>query len=474
MRIRLTLFTMAGCMSLVNLLVASSYAQPLLKVDFGLSGNPSPVQAGFTGVSGDVSETTHFENVGPYTVALDGQGFFSSGGGAANIAAGVRNLYRDYFYNNSTLNGEGIILGLGGFEANKIYDVTLWSYDSDQIFTPTPTSWSPFGDTSGTSGAIENFATPYPSSLANFSTTLQVATTTGLLELFGTTTGGSGGTRLNAVTVKDGETNLLALDFGRAGQPPSPTQATYTGIGGLVSDPVISQTVGALTVSLEGQGFFSTTSINADLIDPAVRDFHRDYYYNNSITPGEGIELTIDGVTPNTDYDLTLWSYDADNFSSTHTTWNPTGATTGTTGAITNIQEPYPLAIGEYSTKIRVRSTTASLQVFGTTTEGTGGTRLNGFELNVATAGVDGDYNDNGTVDAADYVVWRDNVGSTTTLPNDPTGGTIGQTQYNTWQTNFGLSSSGASVIAASVPEPAGLLIVLCVGAVTIRYTYRR
>ena len=37
---------------------------------------------------------------------------------------------------------------------------------------------------------------------------------------------------------------------------------------------------------------------------------------------------------------------------------------------------------------------------------------------------VAGDYNDNGVVDAADYVVWR-NAGAAATLPNDPTPGTV-------------------------------------------------
>ena len=50
----------------------------------------------------------------------------------------------------------------------------------------------------------------------------------------------------------------------------------------------------------------------------------------------------------------------------------------------------------------------------------------------VVVAGVAGDYNDDGTVDAADYVIWRKHQGTTNTLPNDPTGGMIGTAQYNT------------------------------------------
>jgi hypothetical protein len=60
-----------------------------------------------------------------------------------------------------------------------------------------------------------------------------------------------------------------------------------------------------------------------------------------------------------------------------------------------------------------------------------------------------GDYNDNNLVDAADYVVWRQNVGSGITLPNDANGGTIGAVHYNFWRVNFANSAAGSAV-----PEP--------------------
>ena len=49
-----------------------------------------------------------------------------------------------------------------------------------------------------------------------------------------------------------------------------------------------------------------------------------------------------------------------------------------------------------------------------------------------------GDYNNNGVVDAADYVVWRNNQGTSNALPNDPIGGMIGAAQYNQWRAHFG------------------------------------
>ena len=61
------------------------------------------------------------------------------------------------------------------------------------------------------------------------------------------------------------------------------------------------------------------------------------------------------------------------------------------------------------------------------------------------------DYNGNGIVDAADYVVWRKGVGIESTQEN-----------YNHWRTNFGRTAGGSSASNMPVPEPsAALLLVL-------------
>ncbi len=55
---------------------------------------------------------------------------------------------------------------------------------------------------------------------------------------------------------------------------------------------------------------------------------------------------------------------------------------------------------------------------------------------------VAGDYNNDGTVDAADYAVWRKNVGLANTLPNNSESGTVGQSLYDLWRQNFGRTST--------------------------------
>lgn len=85
-----------------------------------------------------------------------------------------------------------------------------------------------------------------------------------------------------------------------------------------------------------------------------------------------------------------------------------------------------------------------------------------------------GDYNQDGKVDAADYVVWRNSLGSTTELAanGDDTGasaGVVDQADYVVWKNNFGVGTTSASLSSPSnVPEPctAGLLLA-AIGWVT-------
>jgi hypothetical protein len=65
--------------------------------------------------------------------------------------------------------------------------------------------------------------------------------------------------------------------------------------------------------------------------------------------------------------------------------------------------------------------------------------------------GLLGDYNSNGTVDAADYVIWR-NGGPLQNEGASP--GTIDQEDYGFWRSRFGMGAGLAAGGAAAVPEP--------------------
>jgi hypothetical protein len=77
--------------------------------------------------------------------------------------------------------------------------------------------------------------------------------------------------------------------------------------------------------------------------------------------------------------------------------------------------------------------------------------------------GVLGDYNDDGSVDAVDYAVWRNNLGVAITLPNEgATPGIVTIEDYNIWKENYGMTAgSGSLATSYAVPEPQSLLITL-------------
>jgi hypothetical protein len=83
---------------------------------------------------------------------------------------------------------------------------------------------------------------------------------------------------------------------------------------------------------------------------------------------------------------------------------------------------------------------------------------------NLSPVPLSGDFNADGTVDAADYTVWRDNVGSNFDLNGNGNEdgdslGVVDEADYATWKSNFGSAGSGST--SAAVPEPSTLLLAL-------------
>jgi hypothetical protein len=69
-----------------------------------------------------------------------------------------------------------------------------------------------------------------------------------------------------------------------------------------------------------------------------------------------------------------------------------------------------------------------------------------------------GDYNNDGVTDAADYTVWRDRLGETTSLVNDQTIGSVDQIDYAWWRRGYSRAASSSAAFAIPEPTAAALL----------------
>jgi len=89
------------------------------------------------------------------------------------------------------------------------------------------------------------------------------------------------------------------------------------------------------------------------------------------------------------------------------------------------------------------------------------------------------DYNGNGVVDAADYVLWRNANGTMVPPGQSPDGtgdGFVNTADYDFWRSRFGLASgsgSGGSASTSQVPEPMTFSL-LAIGALAFSLTFCR
>ena len=80
-------------------------------------------------------------------------------------------------------------------------------------------------------------------------------------------------------------------------------------------------------------------------------------------------------------------------------------------------------------------------------------------------AAAPGDFNNNGTVDAADYTIWRDTQGSTTDLRADGNGDRqVNEFDYAIWKSLFGTAYNDGPGVGATVPEPTSALYLAVAG----------
>ncbi len=82
----------------------------------------------------------------------------------------------------------------------------------------------------------------------------------------------------------------------------------------------------------------------------------------------------------------------------------------------------------------------------------------------VTPAGIPGDFDNSGAVDAADYVVWRKHLGEATEAALNGHGdglNGVDSGDYTLWRAHYGAPPGSGALAGASVPEPSSLLLLV-------------
>ena len=260
--------------------------------------------------------------------------------------------------------------------------------------------------------------------------------------------------------------NLVAVyDFG-ADVSSSDTHLDSDASDFVLGVPILHSTISS-TLRAEGNN-----PLNNNFSDAAANGFTADF----TLTSVDGVDLDrlefiakFDNMDSGETGVLVLRS-SADGFAS-----DLVNVTNGTSQGTTEI----PIVV-DLSSFYEVTDMTFRFYFIGNNNASNERTRVAGpISLFGDFSGIEGDFNGDGIVDAADYTVWRDNLGadeSTGILNGNGDGGTVDNSDYALWVANFGNTAPPASAEVsqtAAVPEPTSLILIL-VGAAAAASQSRR
>jgi fibronectin-binding autotransporter adhesin len=204
--------------------------------------------------------------------------------------------------------------------------------------------------------------------------------------------------------------------------------------------PNLTSSPGVLTIHGD-LTFDANSALNVDITGATVGTQYDQVIADGAITlGGAGLNINLGSFTPTGSESFELFDNQG------------AGAISGVFGSINGVA-------GTYTEGAAV---TLGSQTFHITYAGGTG---NDVLLVGTPAGVAGDYNGNGVVDAADYVVWRKNLGltggATASQGDGDADGNVTPLDYDFWRARFGnASGSGSSLKPSAVPEPGTVLLL--------------
>jgi hypothetical protein len=172
-------------------------------------------------------------------------------------------------------------------------------------------------------------------------------------------------------------------------------------------------------------------------------------YHNYEVSQGDGIEVlvAVDGGPPST---IGAFRTNATGSGDLYLDSNLDGI-----GDDTRLTT----SLAEFAFPFSVSGTLLDVMIELTSTANYEPLAVDFVRIESHTSQLAGDYNGDSWVNAADYTVWADNLGSPATLPGDTTAGSVDLVDYEVWNANFGSSPVGAGV---AVPEPSSLVLGIC------------
>ena len=358
-----------------------------------------------------------------------------------------------------TTNYLGTITGTGRFTGglNNSAGATVRAQNGDHIIVETA------GRTNAGMIELSNGTIEYTRSLLNLAG--GVISGRGVFRGSSATPGGTGLTNQGVLAFSAGISDIYGdVDNTATGRVVAAGASTVTFYDDVINNGDIRTVLGSRTV------FFGAVSGAGTFTGGGVVEFEGDLKPGNSpanvvfggnlevgITAGLVIELG--GTTKGTQYDsLTIagnaslggtltTTFINDFVPSAGQTFEILTAASGVDGTFNNVSLP-ALAGGLYF-DLAYHATSITLSV----------------------AGILGDYNRSGSIDASDYVIWRKTLGQSTLAADGNNNGVIDQADFTIWRASYGTQAgagSGSSAdTTATIPEPTSLFLLALALALT-------